>query len=498
MTEKRDAPGAGTPGTSGACETISVQNSIQQKSVKSQAAGNENLAGEKYKGRKTHIIPYCARLHSVAIKCYLEQLVNGFDHTAGQVKKLEVDKSKIEVLMIIHNRDLVTDGPWDVSTEKPHIHLIMRLKERNARFTLSQMMKYFGIEFRPGVDDSLWVNHGVEPVVNFAGYAMYLTHETPQAIRDGKALYEISEIVSNLTEEEIKQVREGYNRLTLGKHRVTAEELVEMDGQAYNLGLELGDFEGWYGSQGFNVRSNAKMKTIRESYMRGVDTRVRERAPVNRLCIYIEGAPNTGKTYAATKALAGRRVLTVGGGGTGKFDNLRADTEAIVVDDDVCPNLLNMTDNYVCRAYRRNKDNPVWAGKYFIVTSNLPFDAWIRTCGIKTHRLDGGGYTQHYAAMYSRFYICRLAYANGVNHLALTDPSERGSVADQQERVKLFLDFKAAFDKTIAEYRPGMNKVDYSTIIEPCYPTEHWMHSPVKSNGGVGIVYDPNAPDKGY
>lgn len=69
-----------------------------------------------------------------------------------------------------------------------------------------------------------------------------------------------------------------------------------------------------------------------------------------RLCVFIYGEPNSGKTCTPEKALSGKRYLTVKGGSTGKFDNLRVDHQSIIIADDVCANLLNMTDNYICRA----------------------------------------------------------------------------------------------------------------------------------------------------
>ena len=127
----------------------------------------------------------------------------------------------------------------------------------------------------------------------------------------------------------------------------------------------------------FKIRSNAKMKTVKESYQRGVDRRIAENREVLRVCIFIKGEPNTGKTYTSLAALAGKRIYKIDGGGSGKFDNLRPDREAIVISDEVCPNLLNMADNYICKAYRRQNNNPAWAGNYFVVTSNLSFDDWV-------------------------------------------------------------------------------------------------------------------------
>ena len=165
----------------------------------------------------------------------------------------------------------------------------------------------------------------------------------------------------------------------------------------------------------------------------------------------------------------GKRVLSVGGGGTGKFDRLRPDHDAIVIDDDVCPNLLNMTDNYICRAYKRNSNNPAWAGRYFIVTSNLPFADWLDSCGLRVKTLSGN-LTPHYTAMLSRFFVCVLQSRQGINHLALCSPSTRGSEQEQLERAEMFAEFAERFNSIIASYTPatdGDHILDLIATLDP-------------------------------
>lgn len=391
-------------------------------------------------------------VYAVAIKCYDEQLAAGeagdYEGLAGMIRA--VDPQKYHVLAIRHDRDIITDGIWDAAAEKPHYHVIVRCADRKSRVKVSTVMNMFGICFRRGTDDALWKEHGVETVGNFAGYAMYLTHETEQAERDGKELYDVSEIVSNLTPEEITQVREGYVRVRENQ-RVTQDMLASLDREAFDLGHGLKDFDGWYNALPFSVRSNSKIKTIRESYERGADARLAENSEMLRLCIFIQGKPNTGKTYGAEQALSGMKVLKVGGGGTGKFDNLTPSTDVIIIDDDTCPNLLNMSDNYLCRAYRRMSNNPVWAGQYLVVTSNKPFDEWVRGCGIKDEK--------HISAIRSRFFICHLEDFGGYlpdiapfPELKLDAYSDRGTDAANNERFGMFEAFEKRFNASLAVY----------------------------------------------
>jgi len=416
---------------------------------------------KKYRGKCLNIL---SSVHSAAFKIYEEQLVYGWDYTMNAVKTA-FKSSYMQIEAIMHYKDFLDNSDfWFPSAEKPHFHIIFRLVDRKDRIRIKKVLNALGIEFRQGVDDNLLREHGCETVQNFSSYSLYLTHETEDAILDGKALYDLSEVVSNLTESELEQIREGYVRPS-EKRKLTQAELISLDKEAYDKGYELKDFDEWYDSLGFVVRSNAKIKVIRESYSRGVEARLKEGKSLSRLCIFIQGPPNTGKTYAAAHSIKGD-YLSVGGGGSGKFDNLKPSHNGIIIDDDICPNLLNMSDNYICKAYRRNKDNPVWAGEYLIITSNLSFLEWLDSCGIKVKDMRGN-LTEHAKAMQSRFFICELRQTpTGQNRLACLSASDRGTQVEQFKRADKFVEFRDTFNKIIANYNPVNNKVDYSKLVE--------------------------------
>lgn len=405
-------------------------------------------------------------VYAVAIKVYDEQLVRGWKYTCDQIKKypshdmpkneMEVYSVALQILAILHDTDILDgDDFWAPAYEKPHYQIIARASDRKGRIRIGTLLKFLGIEFRKGIDDELLKHHAVETVGNFARYATYLTHETDDAIADGKALYDVTKIVSNLTPEEVEQVRAGYARVSNATHRITQKEWVQIDNCAFQLGYELKNFDEFFDAQPFNVRSSPKFKTVKESFQRGTKRREAKYSQVVRLCIFISGPPNTGKTYAAEHSVPGSH-LRVGGGGTGKFDNLSPSTNAIIVDDDVCDkNLLILTDNYNCRIYKRGKDNPLWTGNYFIVTSNSTFDEWLYKCGVDSDEWD---------AIHSRFYICEIAEKDGYSYLKCTQCSKRGTQEEQQKRLDMFNDFKNKFDQTIAGYRPSEIKhIDYSS-----------------------------------
>jgi len=411
-----------------------------------------------------------AKVNAFAAKFYYEQLPDGIDALIVAIK--QIDKKSALVLCIQHDKDEVSDGIWEVAKEKPHFHLLYKNVNRNTNTCINTVLQQLHICYRQGLDDVLLANRGIETIgESFPGYALYLTHETKSARLDAKYIYDIQEIISNLTIPEIEQIRDGYTRITEGSTKLSISDLASLDLDAFALGYALKNFNAWYNALPFNVRSHSKLKTIKESYTRGVESRLEEGTEINRLCVYIMGNPNTGKTYAAKEALAGQQILNVGGGGSGKFDNLRPDHDAIILDDDICPNLLNMTDNYICRAYRRNNNNSIWAGRYFVVTSNLSFTNWLITCGFKIENPSTVHFrmleNKHYSAMLSRFFVCSLIPdANGGNKLALISASTRGSEAEQHERLNMFIDFKNKFNSIISEYTPSATQIDYSAFVD--------------------------------
>lgn len=421
-------------------------------SIAQTAGGSQAPSGKKSKKAERHVLGVKSTTYTLAVKCYDEQLPYGWPGTIAKIQAL--DPKKYHVLAIRHDRDEVTDGIWQTAKVKPHVHIILRHVDRKGRTKVGTLLDKLGVYFRPGTDDKLWEDHGIETVGNFAGYAVYLTHETEEAIRDAKELYDVSDIISNLTLDEIKAVREGYVRVSAVTRRVGPAEFEALDREAYDLGRAMGDFSEWYGDLPFNIRSSGnKVKTIRESYERGVTDRIAEGREIVRASIFIEGPPGCGKTASARSALLGLRVLEIGDSAhTGKFDRLRSDHDALILNDTTCSSPLDMSDNYICRAYKRGSNNPAWAGKYFIVTSNEPFRKWAKLCGIKVEDRFGNPSTG-YSALRSRFYICHIAQNHkGQDCLVVDSESTRGSPKTQAARLELFLQFGKRFNAGLAAF----------------------------------------------
>ena len=342
---------------------------------------------------------------------------------------------EFEVICIKHDKDKVAneDDFFELSEIKPHIHLVVKRKNNKA-FRVNTVLKKLGILFRKRIDNELWC-HAVATCGSFMASVAYLTHETINAQAEGKTLYPREEIISNCSTAVIDDFRNGYMAAS-EQRKLTALELVNLDNRFYEWGYELKDYNQLYNSLSFFERSNCKIRTIKESYERGFKARIETDPPyINRTCIFVEGGSDKGKTYALNHALQdlGYKVYEITGGGTGKFDNLRVSHTAISIDDETCPNLLNMTDSRVTTAYKRQSNNPYWLGDVFVVTSNKKFLHWCEDSGLKITGFQNG-INEHGYAMLSRFIVYKVQKINGIHQIVRSN--EYGYTVDPYRPIK--------------------------------------------------------------
>lgn len=409
-------------------------------------------------GRKGSKMTMKSNVKTLALKVYDEQIPDGWEKLKERIKELK--KAEYQCLGIKHDIDVLGDDFFEPSTEKPHYHILIRVMQDAQNVSksgkhVSTILNDLGIVFRKE-DATMITNHGIETVGDFGAYATYLTHDTEKAIADGKQHYSTEAIVSNLSPEEILQIRDGYIRVSETARKVKPEELIEIDAYLFELGLNLGDFDEWYNEQCFMLRRHTSMKTLKESYYRGIEARVQKNKFVNRLCIFITGKQNSGKSYTSLetlKRMGYKRIHSVDNGGTGKFDELSPTTQAIIIDDQTAPALLNLCDCKIVKAYRRGSGDRYFAGDMLIVTSNLSFEAWAKDCGCEDNQIE---------ALKSRFYVCEL---NENGHLNCKSVGYRGGIEEQKERLKKFLKFKTTYDSLITEYNKGNLNRLYAQLI---------------------------------
>ena len=406
-----------------------------------------------------------SKTNSLNIKIYEEQAEGGFDALKKRIK--EIDPALYHAMMIVHDKDVKT-SPEDIFVEafkKAHAHILIKKpgsEKSKDRAQVSTMLNVLGINFSANEEGIvLWSNRGVERIKDLAESVMYLTHETDKAIADGKELYERNEIVSNLDDDVIDQFRDGYTSISHMKRRLTLEEQIELAEAAYNAGYALRNKVDWLQSLPLNVYKGSLRKTLEDKFDYGAKKYAEEHRDLVRLAVFIKGAPNIGKTYAAYHAFddKGYKILTIdAGGGSGKFDNLTSSHNVIIADDTTIENALGMTDNIICQPYRRGSNNPFWTGQYIIITSNDDLDKWCKKCcNYDAEAID---------ALKTRLYVCEVIEEQGRSRMICTKPSTRGNKEQQETRKKMFVDFQNIYNNIIGGYSSTSADVDYSDIIE--------------------------------
>ena len=77
------------------------------------------------KKRIQKLLYYRSSVKTLAIKCFDEQMPNGWDAVKKRIRNW--DKEDAYVLGICHNRDLIGDNIWVPSNEKVHYHIIVKM-----------------------------------------------------------------------------------------------------------------------------------------------------------------------------------------------------------------------------------------------------------------------------------------------------------------------------------------------------------------------------------
>lgn len=344
-----------------------------------------------------------SRVRTLNLKFYDEQLPFGFDDLRARVALL--DPKEWEVFVAKHDSDTDTTSDfWLPANKKTHYHLVIRRTD-NGRFKILPVLDMLGIYYRvmpqdrgyivsptgakawvPFPDLELWCRGGVTTCGDFCSAVLYLTHETQRARMDGKYQYDFEgpeqHLWTNVSRDRYMSVRDGALASREGT-KATTREMMHLDTVARDLGRRLGNFDFWADNLDWKFRTNAKFSQLRKSYDVGVKEAVERlnASGILRTCVFIQGPPGVGKTYAVHQALlalglAEAEIYEPTATGTGKYDELAPYHKAIALDDNSGSAILPMTDNYPCRVYRRGSGDRYWLGSYYVATSNLCFHDW--------------------------------------------------------------------------------------------------------------------------
>lgn len=372
---------------------------------------------------------------------------------------------------ICHYKDPKTDPSdfFDDSREKPHCHVYIWAKNQshNSGYAkrISTFFKIIGIKYRKE-DDNLWLNHGIDKIVSLESCALYTTHDTAQAIKDGKVHYGLNNVYRNITLDEFKKLRNYAEETQIVISKV---DWVKYDEMAYELGYDFEDWYSWYDSLPRDAREKkTKIDICREQYDKGIMDKIEVNDHITRCSIFIQGDKGVGKTTAVNYAIRNMRHLDISGGNTGQFDRLTPIYEAVAVSDSKLPEatLLALADDRIANVYHRNQNNSYFAGKYFIVTNNHNIEDWAESCKMQTdiavpQEMQPGQVFQRYEhvltpefeALCDRFFICEIRTdANGRNYLFCISKNDRGSKEEQIIRNNMYRYFRDGFNKCISGF----------------------------------------------
>ncbi len=356
-----------------------------------------------------------------------------------------------QILYIVHDKDTDEDcGAWEIAYEKCHGHLIARRKD-GENFQILTLLNLLGIHYRKPLrkyskaekcpdgferidpteqkryqsiryhrkapkgarwkkdcpDDTKLIEkfRAMETCGDYCSYASYLLHRTRQSVYDGKYQYSRNELHSNLTKEETDSILGGYVSGLTGSSKVDIDTQIDIDEAAYNAGRDLLDWDDFFFNLSYSQRSLSKLKkTAFDHYERGTKERITEIKDIPRVCIFVSGPANCGKSYYSLHRPEPK--FTVTQKSTGMFDDLKKTDKTLIIDDTFTPQLIHLSDQYPRSFYRRNEGMNFWLGDLLVVNSNYDFETYVHGCGVTE--------LSQVRAIASRFYTVHIEYEHRV------------------------------------------------------------------------------------
>lgn len=375
----------------------------------------------------------------------------------------------------IHTDDMVevNGSPFEVASEKPHAHLYVHFTERKRFSTFLNDLKSCNIDLMCNPEATKLLKHVVEEGKGFPNEqrvgqgesycVVYNCHadNTSKNIK-GKVEYPWNDPrhITTYTEEQFNEFVRLQNLTNIPSFpkEVSQGEKLNALKEARELGFRGGDFDEWYFNELPPVFRTTRFRSqLHDEYGYGLDNFLADSHNTNmtRLCIYLQGPRNVGKTYAVSYALEqlGYKVYSVSdGGGTGKMDDYHYWHDALVLDDASLDSLLDFADDKIYRCYRRGSRNNLFAAKVLAVTSNISFEDYYK----RTHHINTDGdawdpkHDEEYQALCSRFIRVSVG-ADG--HIVGPIAQElRGTPERQNEKLELFNSLLPLIISSMYEY----------------------------------------------
>lgn len=352
-----------------------------------------------------------------------------------------MDKDLYFVAAILHDKDVFVEDFWTTDTEDDHIHIVvigtMQANGKRRRFIISDILDKLRIKFDKERDKGVIDWGAIQVCKHIEESVKYLTHSTEASEVDGKYPYDDDEVYTN--------DRKAYEAFTSSAYssartRLTAEKAVDYVPKFREAGLKLMSFRDafrlagfsdwvWYDCQG----KNAVLNVFRVAYEEGLTETVVSNH-VDRICLYIYGAHEIGKTTAVQRLCETLGItkdqIFIAADGYGKYDGLTPQHEVLLADDVSLQNMLTLADERVAKLSQRNKGYSVFSGSFVIVTSNVKPEDFFHKVKEDKHGnvlVDKNGVprvSELYEARISRFAIIR---ANDDGTLTFERPITRGT-----------------------------------------------------------------------
>lgn len=391
--------------------------------------------------------------------------------------------------------DVEVDGsPFLVAAEKPHCHAYFKAKDGSrVRFsTFLNDLKAVGINLNNTPEDAKLLTHVIEDGNGFpneqrAGQGesyciVYNRHEDAISKFKGKHTYSWDDPhhFTTYTEDDFKrflleQRRFNDHSKSTNSRDLSSSEVLQFMTEARSLGESGGDFDKWFFEDlPLAARRGIKdySKIVRE-YDYGIDKYLSDpiHTDMTRVCLYVEGPRNVGKSGSLVRALSdlGYPTFIVSqGGGTGKMDEFKYWHKALVLDDTSVRGFFSYADDKVCRAYKRNSGNPLFACTFLAVTSNKDISTYYkRACGGNIEPNQGqnwiADYDEEFLAFRSRFVRIKV---NDNGEITSIEHELRGDLDRVREKVELLETLLPVYIRHMAEYRQKKAPDDVSADID--------------------------------
>ena len=360
----------------------------------------------------------------MAVKCYEEQFrKNGEQGLINCIKSISPDD--IQIVAIKHDK-----------SSKVHWHIVMKKTSRDSKMRVVSTLKKINIVFRDGIDDTLWENHGVESVGNFSAYVTYLLHQTPSAIADGKQSYDKTDIITNLSPEEVDSILSGYT-VRRSKAKVKADDYIDM---ARSAGYKLEDINEFIASLNIVNMPVTVENQIVKAYQNGVKRRADECAKISRLFIYLKTSNKMNSDtmlHITEQALADKKISVIK---ANDELNIQPYTKAVIteaqithVGDRAYYGAKEFTTDYV--GYLKNKNKKVWGGDTLVVVADY------KTC------------CQFYCV--DKFFVCEV---KDEKLICTKAPAVEMSDDAAATLKKKYIEFRDAFTNALQVYKKDKKK----------------------------------------